>query len=70
MQAKADMSTDAGLAPAREFMQQAVDGWAAVQQGQKAPLPLWKAMHGVLGGAVPAGEEPLNEKRKKRVRRG
>ena len=39
LQAKAEMSTDTGLAPARAFMQQAADGWAAVQQGQAVSLP-------------------------------
>ena len=63
LQAKAEMSTEAGLAPARAFMQQAADGWAAVQQGQAVSLPTWKAMHGVLGGAVPEGEEPFDDKK-------
>ena len=30
---------------------------------QAVSLPLWRAMHGVLGGAVPAGEEPLDDKK-------
>ena len=63
LQAKAEMSTDTGLAPARAFMQQAADGWAAVQQGQAVSLPTQKAMHGVLGGAVPEGEEPFDDKK-------
>ena len=44
-------------------MQQAADGWAAVQQGQAVSLPTWKAMHGVLGGALPEGDEPFEDKK-------
>ena len=63
LQAKAEMSTEAGLATARAFTQQAADGWAAVQQGQAVSLPTWKAMHGVLGGALPEGDEPFEDKK-------
>ena len=70
-QARAELTREAGDAPAGEFVKRAEAGWAAVENRTRVTGPQWQAMHGMLGGAMPTWKAPSNDEKEaaKRVTR-